>query len=618
MIAQLWMLEPHERDTPELMAAAMRRSERLQALVARLAPHERDALVRLQAQGGQVAAPLLEREYGRVRTHSDYPNPRAYLLALGQRPSAVERLYVLGLVQAAHDGLRRYFVLTPDLAPLLPAVDVRPLAFALPPALPPGQEQPADVRAFERALTRLLRMAQEGQLEAQRGGLKKSSLALLPRLWDADQADTAVREEQWPYAQFVRQIASDAGFVREDAGGGLRPTRAALEWMRQGALTRARQLLDTWARSSWDELTAIVGHRVQNTYRRDVQLGKHEILALLGQLPAGSWVALAEVCREVQRVAPDFARPDGDYLAWRVTSRLREPLDGFEHWQRVEGALIRAVLCRSLHWLGLIDLGRQGDSALVRLSALGQALVCGGAGGEQDETPALVVQSNFEVLVAAGAAPAARFQLGRVAEVVRDGPAGLFRLTRRSLQGALERGIALGEVVSFLEREAGATLPQNVGATLREWADEYGRITIRSSALLEADSPATLEQIRRDKRVRLPASVQIGEQTWSIALADAAGFTERLRRAGYAVASDVARPTGMALSERDLTVIYAALMFYAQAGPRLGYEHDASGALLQRVARLLPEQQRNRAFRLRDDALRGLSGACGADPAADS
>ncbi|HEU5089942.1 MAG TPA: hypothetical protein VFT99_20950, partial [Roseiflexaceae bacterium] len=114
--------------------------------------------------------------------------------------------------------------------------------------------------------------------------------------------------------------------------------------------------------------------------------------------------------------------------------------------------------------------------------------------------------------------------------------------------------------------------------------------------------------IQRDKRVRLPAVTPVGERAWAIAPGDLPGLVERLRKAGYPVDNSVAA-IRQPLSERELTVMYAALTFYVEVSRRLQHDHDASATLLRQVARLLPHQQLNRAYQLRDSALRALDKA---------
>ncbi|MBC8077752.1 MAG: hypothetical protein H7Y32_16880, partial [Chloroflexales bacterium] len=87
---------------------------------------------------------------------------------------------------------------------------------------------------------------------------------------------------------------------------------------------------------------------------------------------------------------------------------------------------------------------------------------------------------------------------------------------------------------------------------------------------------------------------------------DAAKLSEQLRRAGYGLAGEVAAANGSPLKPNDLTVLYAALEFYAQACAELGIDGEASGALRQRVGRLLDVRQRERAARVQYEALRAL------------
>jgi uncharacterized Zn finger protein len=53
-------------------------------------------------------------------------------------------------------------------------------------------------------------------------------------------------------------------------------------------------------------------------------------------------------------------------------------------------------------------------------------------------------------------------------------------------------------------------------------------------------------------------------------------------------------------------VLFAALEFYDHACAALGVEGDVSAAMRQRLARLLPEKQLNRAYQASHEALRRL------------
>jgi hypothetical protein len=378
--------------------------------------------------------------------------------------------------------------------------------------------------------------------------------------------------------------------------------------MHQPPIERARRLLAGWVASTWDELASFLGMKIQRGYSRDLPGTKRAILQLLGQVPLGQWVALGDFAAAVKQVEPDFARPDGRYDTWGLLNYARQPFDGFERWDEVEGQQLQVIASGTLRWLGLTDLGPQGERAVsFRVNPLGAALLGSGpAPAEPPEEP-LVVQPNFEVVAPALASPYARFQLGRIAARAPGADdTEVYTLTKKSIQAALERSISLDNMLRFLREQSGREPPQNVAATLREWAGQHGQVRLRRGVLLEAEDPTLLEQIQRDKRVKLPRVERLTEAAWLLREADSAALAERLRKAGYGLTGDDAEPDAP-LKEHDLTVLFAALEFYTHACAKLGIEGDASGALRMRVVRLLAEKQLNRAYQASHEALKRLN-----------
>jgi hypothetical protein len=585
-------------------------------LIDSLRPRERAALALVQQHGGSIAAPVLEREFGGLRRHADYPNPRAYLLALEQPPTPTERLWMLGLLISmpgdtanSSTGFRREYTIPADLLPLLPPAPQRQ-ELRLTPAAAPEQVSEGDSAFLERNVLILLSLGQDGLLEViPTGGMNKASLARIARQWNPkDKFQGAWREEHWPYMQFVRRVAEGAGLLRVGADSMLRPTREALDWLKQPALERSRRLLEGWVVSKWDELASFGGIKVQRDYFRDLPLAKRAILALLGHAPPGAWIAYDQFVAEVKRAEPDFARPDGRYDTWGLLNRARQPINGFEFWDQVEGRQLLDIAGGTLRWLGLTDVGVDGEKAVsFRLNPRGAALIAGAAAPAEPPAEPLVIQPNFEVVVPAYASPYARFQLGRIAG--RSGgdreSAEVYTLTKRGVQAALERGITFDEIARFLHEQSGREPPQNVVASLREWAGQHGQVGMRRVVLLEADDPALLEQIRRDKRVRMPSVEPLTDSAWVVREGDVPELAERLRKAGFGPTGDGDSPQAP-LREHDLTVLFAALEFYTHACAALGIEGDASGAMRQRVARLLPDRSLNRAYQASHEALKRL------------
>jgi len=622
-LARLWFLPEEASRSPETLAEAMIDPAAVERLLASLSPRERAALALVQQHGGSVATPVLEREFGGIRRHADYPNPRAYLLALEQPPSPTERLWALALLIAPQHDPRNpdserglAYTIPADLLPLLPPVPAREHTLNVSPAAAPEEVIAGDREFLERNVLTLLSLGQDGLLEViPAGGMNKASLARVAKQWNPnDKFQGAWREDHWPFMQFVRRISEGAGLLRVGADAKLRPTREALEWLRLAALERTRSLLEGWVVSSWDELASFGRIKVQRTYFRDLPLAKRAILRLIGQLPPGEWIGYDDFVAAVKRVEPDFARPDGRYDTWGLLNYARQPINGFEHWDAVEGRQLLDIAGGTLRWLGLTDVGANGEHAIsFRLNPLGAALIAGAAPPPEPPIEPLVVQPNFEVVAQVYATPYARFQLGRVAErTASDTPENrsgqsteIYKLTKRSVQAALERGITFDDVIRFLNEQSGRELPQNVAVSLREWAGQHGQVTLRRGVLLEAEDAALLEQIRRDKRVRMPQIEPLTETAWLVREGDAPELAERLRKAGFGLSGDGDSPQ-TPLREHDMTVLFAALEFYTHACAALGLEDDSSGAMRQRVARLLPDRSLNRAYQVSHAALKRL------------
>src|SRR5262245_14684549 len=143
-LARLWSLPADAAQAPTALAEALLRPDTLASVLASLGPRERAALERVQQHGGTLPAAVLEREFGRVRDHANYPNQRAYLLALEQPPSPTERLYTLALLLPHQDG--RSYAIPPDLLALLPPIPERIRTLRLAPTAEPEHSTPADLR----------------------------------------------------------------------------------------------------------------------------------------------------------------------------------------------------------------------------------------------------------------------------------------------------------------------------------------------------------------------------------------------------------------------------------------------------------------------------------------
>lgn len=624
-LASLWGIgqcQSADAQPDELDASAFLNHCAVQRALAQLDAVTYAALERVLAEGGRIRADLLEREFGAIRDYTGVISPRTYLLSHRSEPSSTERLFVMGLLHPLVYDSQREYVIPADLQAFLPSVSPREHTLHLEATASPQTVAAADVARLERDSVDMLILAQAGELECiSNRGLSKASLVRLARRWGVDRSHLrdVVYERHWAYLHFLRSILQSARLLRIAADQRLRPTGAAVEWLRASRYERQRRLVEGWVRSDWDELDAIQGIRITRpTPERDLERTRRTILALLSQAPPKEWVAWSEFLDEVQRASPDFARPNGRYDAWGLADHRGRSLDGFEHWRDVEGSQLIASIGVSLRWLGLIDHGLASDPAgerkhpvAFRITPLGAALLDLASQPEEEAWEAPVVQGTFEVIVPPRARLFDRFQISRIATKVagdaRD-DAEIYRLTAASIHVALERGIEIEAVIAFLERAGGVELPPNVAYNLRSWASQYGRLRLRQAAVLQSDDPLLLTQIKHDRQLRLPPVEALNDTTWMLDSGDARSLAAALGKAGYSLATTLAADEA-AGKRHDLTVLAAALQFYTRACDQLHIENDVSAAMLRRFERLIDERQRENAARIADEAFARLQEA---------
>jgi hypothetical protein len=610
-IAQLWGVDEALAAEPQELADAILQEARIAKRVAALSLRERTALELVQARGGSVARVVLEREFGAIREHTHYANPRAYLMALQQPPSASERLFALAFILPTGTSSHPSYSIPSDLLTLLPPLAQQPQTFQLNVQTAPSIPSLANPQALDRAVVALLIVCyQQPQQLSARGSLTRASLAQIAKWSVADEQDPQEwLEQNRKLLVFALQLALGAGLLQRGPQSKLSISRRALEWLQCDLLERLHLLFEGWMQGNWDELVHGLGMHIQNSYARDLQRAKRAVLYWLRQLPQDAWLSLEQIVAEFRRVNPDFARPDGRYDTWAISNRLRVSLDGFEHWEQVEGEQIREIVAESLFMLGLVDrsVDAQQQTTLIRFNQVAAMIMWDAERIALPPADQIIVQPNFEVLVPLYASPYARFQLSRIAQ--RSGfepPIEVFTLSQRSMQQAFDRGIAYNDVIRFLREQSGRDLPQHVEASLTEWAKQFGRISIRQTVLIEAEDEAQLVQLAHDKRVKLPVTQELSPTQWELRDADAPALAARLRQAGYGVRSQL-QQTSSDLREADLVVLMLALEYYAQAAKLAGHDNLASEALRKRVGRMLPEKALNQAYQLSKEALLRLA-----------
>lgn len=468
----------------EQVAAALSDPEHVRAIVAACTPAAQEALAALLRAGGRSPRPAFERRYGAIRPAGParLERERPHL----QPANATEELWYRGLLHLAmaetDDGLMEFLHIPPDLAELLPSP--APVAMPYPPAPAralPAIQEPADL-ALHDACT-LLCLSQAG-LVALRDpddllSWQSTSLYEFQRssLQPPQEAVWLAADGPGSPPALALALAVELGWLRAN-GRRLALAAAPVQaWLAAARPAQRSQLLSAWSRSTlWNDLcrTPALSCEQTGSWSNDPVGTRQRLMPLLARLQPGSWYDLAEMAAAVKAEAPDFQRPDGNYDTWYIRQRSAPAfLRGFEHWDQVEGELLRFVLAGPLHWLGATALAAAGASAphtAICLTPAGHAWLADGPAPPDPEPALLSVQPDFTVLVPASASLLDRFRVARFttwqgATWEQGQPAFTYRISQTGLGRAAQQGIDAGRVLAFLQARA-APLPANVARAL--------------------------------------------------------------------------------------------------------------------------------------------------------
>ncbi|RME89981.1 MAG: hypothetical protein D6770_03405, partial [Anaerolineae bacterium] len=460
IVAELWgvELDATEEDTARReLAASLLDADLVSEIVETLPDEARTALRDLVAGEGRVPWATFVRRFGEVREMG--PGRRDREKPHHAPASITEVLFYRALVARAFfdasGGPQEFAYIADDLLPLVAAAlgardgeDVSPEPFGRP-ASPRDRAHifPADDTILDDACTLLaaLRMGREG---------------LSPHA-------TRVPET------VLRDLLTAAGLLDEDGTPRPEAVRLFLEAPRHEALS---SLVTAWhASRTFNELRHVPGLVCEGEWANDPLSTRQILLRFLESVPRGEWWDLRSFVASVRERYPDFQRPAGDYDSWFVRRVVDgEYLRGFEHWDEVDGALIRYVITGPMHWLGLTDLatGEEGESpAAFRLTFDPASLRSGEFAFPvtAQESP-IRLTSRGRIEVPRLASRAARYQIARFCEWdASKGEMYAYHVTPRSLARAARQGLKVVHLLAVLKQHTAAPLPPTFVRALKRW-----------------------------------------------------------------------------------------------------------------------------------------------------
>jgi hypothetical protein len=484
IIAAQWGIDfdaPDARVGLARLAAALLERARLEETVRDLPPEARQALDDLYHHEGRLPWPLFTRRYGEVRQMG--PGRRDRERPFGKSASPAEMLWYRALAARAFfdgpSGPEEYAYIPEDLLPMLPLPRDLVAAPLGRPATPAERAcvMPASDRILDDCATLL--------------AVLRLDLSPAPAL-------------DCP-AAFLLPLLSSAGLLDASHLPHPEPVRAFLEGTRAEALAA---LVRAWLHSEKvNELRLLPGLAFEGEWKNDPLRARQAILDFLAAIPKGKWWCLGAFIADVRQRHPDFQRPAGDYDSWFIRPEDSEQyLRGFEHWDRVDGALIRTMVTGPLAWLGLVELAAPAEGKGVTAfqhSPWAGALLAGAAPeGLPPEDGKLKLSSGARLRVARNVPRAVRYQIARFCEW--DGEqqdAYLYRLTPSSLARARQQGLTVAHLLALLRRQAGA-VPPTLVKSLERWEQHGAEATLEQVTVLRLSSPELLQTLRASRAAR--------------------------------------------------------------------------------------------------------------------
>lgn len=491
IIAEHWGLELHAPDVPtalEILIPHMLERQRFDEVFETFPDNAHQALQALLQNGGRLPWQGFIRSFGAVREMG--PGRRDRQRPDRQPASPAEVLWYHAVMARAFfdtpSGPEEYAYIPDELMALLPVPQGDQMTPLGRPATPAERANPIPTsdRILDDACT---------LLAALRLGLPDEALSF----------DFA---SPYPLSPLpLKALLFSAGLLDP---GGLplpEPTRAFLEASRGEALA---QLVNAWQDSTdFNELAFTPGLILEGDWLNDPRRARRALLDFLASLPGDTWWNLEAFVTAIHQYHPDYQRPAGDYDTWIIRRRdSPDYLRGFEHWDQVDGALIRFLIGGPLYWLGIADLATPADSLIVsafRFSPWSETLLGGQApAGPPLEDGLVQVRSDGRLRLPRLTPRAVRYQVSRFCEWEGEvDQVYRYRLTPASLERARQQGLQLSHLLAFLGRHAKTVSPVLVNA-LKRWEARGVEARLEPVLVLRLSSPEALQALRASPAAR--------------------------------------------------------------------------------------------------------------------
>ena len=521
IISGFWGVELEsleQKSVIQQLVSTLLESSQVKRILEELPPDTRVALEDLRAQDGMLPWSIFARRYGDVREAGPAKRDRQRLYAHPANPTEV--LWYRALIARAFldtpNGPQEFAIIPTDLLTLLPLPTKEN---SQPPGTPATTKEhshliPANDHILDHACTLLALL---------RCGLAPELLDSIP----SSLRNTLPPETTFPPFPLslnpLQNLLNSAVLLDEAGIPAPEATRSFLECSRGEALAK---LARSWQQSDdFNELRMLPGLICEGDWQNDPLRARTAILELLSRVPAETWWSLPAFVNAVREIHPDFQRPAGDYDSWYIRDlHTNVYLRGYEHWDEVEGALIRYILAGPLHWLGIVELASREEGKPVtafRFTPWAVDLLRGVAPeGLPIEEIKLLVSANAQIHASWLAPRAVRYQVSRFCDWLGERQDGyFFQITPASLARSRNQGLRVNYLLSMLTRHA-QTVPPTLVKALQRWEEHGSEARIEQAWILRLRTPDQMQKLRDSRASRFlgdllgPTAVMIKPDAW--------------------------------------------------------------------------------------------------------
>jgi hypothetical protein len=248
-------------------------------------------------------------------------------------------------------------------------------------------------------------------------------------------------------------------------GNYLRITDAVEKWLEKSDFAKMKEIFEFWQ-----------DHYMASS--AEAQL----ILRLLLLVPEGKWLT----SQSIERVF-DVLMPEHKWFQQNTKARDPNFLKVLLYIGGIEQGLIHELI---------------EDEFGIHISPLGKAILTNDISlfPKQIERH-FTIRPNFEVVASKNLDPSIRWELGKIAELLRIDDDVTYKLSRQSIYHTLQEGKTVEEIVSFLDTYAVKPIPENVKETIIEWTSTYGRISFIDAVLLRCDTASLAQELKESKKI---------------------------------------------------------------------------------------------------------------------